>query len=58
MMGFIMVRSKTRKFPVTVTQLPLVRCAICGRMLAHQKGAAAEALTVHYTRAHGDRIAT
>ena len=53
-----MAKSKPRTFPVTVTQLPLVRCAICGRMLAHQKGAAAEALTAHYTQAHGNRIAT
>lgn len=51
-----MAKSKPRTFPVTVTQLPLVRCAICGRMLPHQKGAAAEALTAHYAQAHGDLI--
>ena len=52
----IMARSKTRKFPVTVTQLPLVRCSVCGRMLPHQKGAAADVLTVHYAQAHSDLL--
>jgi hypothetical protein len=52
----IMARSKTPKFPVTVTQLPLVRCSMCGRMLPHQKGAAADVLTAHYAQAHSDLL--
>ncbi len=37
---------------MTVTQLPLVRCAVCGRTLAHQKGSAGDVLTRHYTERH------
>jgi hypothetical protein len=51
-----MATSKTPRFPVTVTQLPLVRCAVCARTLAHQKGAAADVLTAHYTRQHPELL--
>lgn len=47
-----MAASKTPRFPVTVTQLPLVRCAVCDRTLAHQPGAAGDVLTRHYTEKH------
>ena len=40
------------RHPVTVRQLPLVRCAMCRRTLAHQPGAAEEVLTRHYQREH------
>jgi hypothetical protein len=45
-------RSARRTFPVTVRQLPVVRCEICGRTLAHQTGRANEILTAHYSREH------
>jgi hypothetical protein len=51
-----MAGSKTPRFPVTVTQLPLVRCAVCGRMLAHHPGAAGDVLTRHYTEQHPETL--
>jgi hypothetical protein len=45
-----------RTFPVSVTQLPLVRCAVCGRTIAHQPGRASEVLTSHYEQAHADIV--
>jgi len=41
-----------RSSPVTVTQLPLTRCQVCGRPVAHRPGEAARELTRHYERAH------
>lgn len=38
--------------PVTVTQLPIVRCAICGRTMAHRPGQASVVLTEHYADRH------
>jgi len=43
-------------FPVTVSQLPLVRCEICRRTLAHRPGQAGEALTEHYRRSHPELL--
>lgn len=37
---------------MTVTQLPLVRCAVCGSTLAHRRGDAGDVLTRHYTQRH------
>jgi hypothetical protein len=42
----------SRRFPVTVTQLPVNRCEICQRTVAHRPGAISEALTEHERRAH------
>jgi hypothetical protein len=42
----------SRRFPVTVTQLPVVRCQVCQRTVAHQPGKASEVLTEHYRREH------
>jgi hypothetical protein len=47
-----MSRSESSRFPVTVTQLPLIRCELCGRTLAHQPGQASAVLTKHYLRMH------
>lgn len=47
--------ARSRKsFPVTVTHLPVVRCAICGRTMAHRpgEGEASAVLTAHYEQAH------
>jgi len=37
---------------VTVTQLPVTRCQICRRTVAHRPGQASVALTEHYRRTH------
>jgi len=42
----------SRTSPVTVTQLPLTRCQVCKRTLAHRPGEAARELTRHYEREH------
>jgi hypothetical protein len=52
-----MSRSDTPKFPVTVTQLPVTRCKLCGRTLAHRPGQASEVLTKHYEKMHPDAFA-
>ena len=41
--------------PVVVEQLPVVRCAVCWRVLPHRPGEASLALKVHYQEAHPDR---
>lgn len=43
-------------FPVTVTQLPVVRCQVCERTLAHRPGEAAQTLTDHYRKAHPEML--
>jgi hypothetical protein len=55
-----MSNSTPSRYPVTVTHLPLVRCAVCRRTVAHQPGEASVVLTKHYEKAHpemagGDR---
>ena len=47
-----MNKSSSRRFPVTVSHLPVTRCQICHRTVAHQPGKASEVLTGHYRRAH------
>ena len=42
----------SRRFPVTVTQLPVTRCQICDRTVAYRPGTLTEVLTEHYRRAH------
>lgn len=48
----VMTTSSSRRFPVTVTHLPLTRCEICNRTVAYRPGKVSEALTEHYRRAH------
>jgi hypothetical protein len=43
-------------YPVTVTQLPLVRCAVCRRTVAHRPGEASVVLTKHYEKAHPEMV--
>jgi hypothetical protein len=38
-------------YPVTVTRLPVVRCAECQQTMAHQPGQVGEVLTDHYVKA-------
>jgi hypothetical protein len=51
-----MSNSSSRRFPVTVTQLPVTRCEICQRTVAYRPGALSEALTEHYRRAHPEAL--
>ena len=51
-----MNKSSSRRFPVTVSHLPVARCQICDRTVAHQPGKASEVLTEHYRRAHPEAL--
>jgi len=51
-----MSKSSSRRFPVTVTQLPVTRCQICRRTVAYRPGSLAETLTEHYRRAHPETL--
>ena len=47
-----MSKSLSRRFPVTITHLPVTRCHICHRTVAYRAGSLSEVLTEHYRRAH------
>jgi hypothetical protein len=51
-----MSRSESSRFPVTVSRLPVTRCEICGRTLAHRLGQASTVLTEHYNRMHPEAL--
>ncbi len=51
-----MSSSSSRRFPVTVTQLPVTRREICRRTVAYRPGTLSEALTEHYRRAHPEAL--
>jgi hypothetical protein len=48
----VMSTSQARRFPVTVTQLPVTHCQICHQTVAYRPGSLSEVLTEHYRRAH------
>jgi hypothetical protein len=48
----LMSSSGSRRFPVTVTRLPVTRCQFCRRTVAYRPGCLSEVLTEHYRRAH------
>jgi hypothetical protein len=48
----VMSKSNSRRFPLTVTHLPVTRCQICDRPVAYRPGKISEVLTEHYRRAH------
>jgi hypothetical protein len=48
----VMSKSPSRRFPVTITRLPVTRCQICHRTVAYRPGNLSEVLTEHYRRAH------
>ncbi len=48
--------SPSRRFPVTVTHLPVTRCQVCHRTVAYRPGTISEALTEHYRRAHPEAL--
>ena len=52
----VMSKSSSRRFPVTVSQLPVMRCQICHRTVAYQPGKASEVLTEHYRRTHPEML--
>jgi hypothetical protein len=49
---------RSRTFPVTVTRMLRVRCAVCGRLLAHRAGEANKVLTAHYAKEHAAVLGT
>ena len=51
-----MSKSSSRRFPVTVTHLPVTRCQICHRTVAYWPGNLSEVLTEHYRRAHSEAL--
>ena len=51
-----MSNSPLSRHPVTVTQLPLVRCAVCRRTVAHRPGEASAVLTKHYEKTHPELV--
>jgi hypothetical protein len=51
-----MSKSPSRRFPVTVTQLPVARCEICHRTVAYRPGSLSEVLTEHHRRAHPEAL--
>ena len=51
-----MSKSNSRRFPVTVTHLPVARCQICRRTVAYRPGSLSEVLTEHYRRAHPEAL--
>jgi hypothetical protein len=50
------MKSSSRRFPVTVTQLPVIRCQVCQRTIACRDGQASAVLTEHYRREHKDLL--
>jgi hypothetical protein len=52
-----MSRSNSRRFPVTITQLPVIRCEVCLRTMACRPGQASAVLTEHYRRLHPEVLA-
>lgn len=51
-----MSNSSAASGPITVTHLPLVRCAVCQTTVAHRPGEASAVLTKHYQRAHPEIV--
>ena len=46
----------SRRFPVTVTHLPVTPCQIRRRTVAYRPGSLSEVLTEHYRRAHPEAL--
>jgi hypothetical protein len=51
-----MTNVKSSRHPVTVTRLPVVRCAVCRQTVAHRPGQASLVLTKHYEKAHPEMV--
>ena len=52
----VMSNSRSRRFPVAVTHLPVTRCQICHRTIAYRPGKVSEILTERYRRAHPEAL--
>jgi hypothetical protein len=52
-----MSNPRSRRFPVTVTHLPVTRCQICHQTVAYPPGNLSEVLTEHYRRVHPEVLA-
>ena len=52
----VMSNSRSRRFPVTITQLPVTRCQICHRTVAYRPGNLSGVVTEHYRRAHPEAL--
>jgi len=52
----VMSKPGSRRFPVTVTYLPVTRCQLCHRTVAYRPGSLSEVLTEHYRRAHPESL--
>ena len=52
-----MSTSNSRRFPVTVSRLPVIRCQLCQRTMACRPGQASAVLTEHYRREHPGELA-
>jgi hypothetical protein len=53
----MMSKSRSRRFTVTVTHLPVTRCQICHRTVAYPLSNISDVLTGHYRRAHPEVLA-
>ena len=53
-----MTNSASSRYPITVTRLPLVRCAVCRRTIAHRPGDASVVLTKHYEKTHPEMVSS
>jgi hypothetical protein len=51
-----MSKPGSRRFPVTVTHLPVTRCQICQHTLAYRSGKTSDVLTGHYRQAHPETL--
>jgi hypothetical protein len=49
-------QATSRRFPVTVTQIPVTRCQICNRAVAYRPGNLTEVLTEQYRRDHPETL--
>ena len=51
-----MSNSSSRRFPVTVTRLPVTPCQFCHRKVPYKPGNPSEVLTEHYHQAHPEAL--
>jgi hypothetical protein len=49
-------KSSSRRFPVTVTHLPVTRCQICRQTVAYRPGSLSDVPTEHYRLAHPEAL--
>jgi len=52
----VMSNARSRRFPVTIIQLPVTRCQNCHRTIAYRPGNLSQVLTEHYRRAHPEAL--